>query len=116
MKKETEQGFIALTLSVSEEEGSITTGLVDNLGEDVAENHRALLYSVVFGLSAMLRTDMARVGALGELSQLRDAAEAMQEDILSAAEAEEDEDHPQMEVVFEPSPELEERIRKSGLH
>jgi hypothetical protein len=114
MKKEEERSFVALTISVSEKDGTITTGLVNQLGEDTEDAYKVLLCNVIHGLAAMLRTDISRVGALGELAQVSALAEAMQEDILSAAE--EEEDHPQMEVVFEPSPELEERIRKSGLH
>ena len=114
MTKVTEEGFMALTISVSEKDSTITTGLVDNLGEDIDDSHRALLYKVVRGLSALLRTDMARIGALGELSQMRDMADAMKEELLSEHEAEED--GPQVEIVFEPDPELEERIRRSELH
>ena len=114
MSEETNDGFVALTISVSEKDYAITTGLVDKLGEDIADHQRSFLYKVIRGLSALLRTDMARIGALGELSQMRDMADEMQEELLSQHETEEE--GPQVEIVFEPDPELEERIRQHGLH
>tara|TARA_B110000908_G_scaffold111131_1_gene130354 strand:+ start:5531 stop:5872 length:342 start_codon:yes stop_codon:yes gene_type:complete len=108
-----EDGFMALTIKLSDADSTITTGVVDSLGEDVDEDHRALLYNVMRGLSALLLTDIARIGAVGELHHMQDLAEAMQEDIFASHE---EEDGPQAEIVFEAAPELEERIRKSELH
>jgi len=113
MTIEQDPSFIALTIHVAKDSDMFSTGLVDQLGEDIDGDQKALLYKVIWGLSALLRTDMARIGAVGELNHIQGLAEDMQESILADSE---EEDGPQTEIVFEAAPELEERIRRSELH
>ena len=114
MTNDEENGFIALTIHVCQESDTISTGMVDNLGVEIDMESRELLYKVVAGLSSLLSTDMARIGALGELVQNSSIIESMRESILSSKE--EEENTMQAEIVFEADPELEEAIRRAELH